>query len=104
MPIRAVNLATGIASRPVTLTVNPVFRPRTIAVGWPAGTPEVDRSYKVPVVVTPKGKIGVQLQRRLTGPAQPWTNLYAGGGSTNANVVASLLSTSRTPAHRSSGS
>ena len=28
MPIRAVNLATGIASRPVTLTVNPVFRPR----------------------------------------------------------------------------
>ena len=91
MPIRAVNLASGIASRPVTLTVNPVFRPTAIAVGWPTGTPEVDRSYPVPVVVTPKGKIGVQLQRRLTGPTQPWTNLYAGGGSTNANGVASLL-------------
>lgn len=92
LPVRAVNLASGIASKPVTLTVNPVFHPTAIAVGWPGGTQEVDRSYQVPVTITPKGKVGVQLQRRLTGGGtHPWTNLYAGGGSTNGNGVASLL-------------
>ncbi|HQZ84828.1 MAG TPA: lipase family protein [Actinomycetota bacterium] len=97
LPLRAVNTATGKTSKSVILTVTPVLHPTAVAVGWPSGTQEVDKSYKVPVQISPKGKIGVQIQRQLTGSgvsasaAGRWTNMYAGGGTTNANGVASLL-------------
>ena len=63
-----------------------------IAVGWPAGTPEVDKSYMVPVQVTPKLKVGVRIQRQIAGPGtQPWKDLFAGSGNTNVNGVGSLM-------------
>ncbi len=63
-----------------------------IAVGWPAATPEVDKSYMVPVQVTPKLKVGVRIQRQIAGPGtQPWKDLFAGSGTTNANGVGSLM-------------
>lgn len=64
----------------------------SIAVGWPTGTIEVDKSYQVPVQVTPKLKVGVRIQRQIVGSgSQPWTDLYAGSGTTNGNGVGSLM-------------